>query len=477
NAATEPSFVARQPKVEANGYLVHREGYSHIEPSSPVSSRDVPSFTQLVEANLQLRVPLGSQQHFAYADLSLIFQRGGLYYKDGGNGDRVRIPNHDVMSLRPAFVPSELYVSWSPKPWFNVLAGKKRVTWGSGFAYNPTDLINPPKDPTDPNFQRAGNWLVRLEAPFEKFTATALFAPQALDTTAGIPSALVRYPSYAPADGPDLRDSHSHYLAAARLYWLVADADVNLVYYFSNYYQDGFAKKSRLGLSFSRYFFTDYELHVEALLSRGSSRGFADRDCMSGVARCSSTEGFAPTKLEADRIYPRVLVGTRRQFTNEALLSFEYYYQSDGYSRSEFRDALELLLRAKSAEANGAGTSVGTSVNTPTGSGTVGGSALPQRFSFNTLRRHYVIASYSQPHIYDDWTLGAVLVVGAEDLSGLFSPSVAWTAEEWLTLSLYGYVPIRGLGVNEAKLQGRSYSEYSLMPFDWRVLFEARAYY
>ncbi|HMA93623.1 MAG TPA: ABC transporter ATP-binding protein [Polyangiaceae bacterium] len=56
----------------------------------------------------------------------------------------------------------------------------------------------------------------------------------------------------------------------------------------------------------------------------------------------------------------------------------------------------------------------------------------------------------------------------------MVSPSIAWSASEWLSLSLLGYVPFRGSSANAAKIQGRRYTEYSLMPFDWRVLFEAR---
>ena len=60
-------------------------------------------------------------------------------------------------------------------------------------------------------------------------------------------------------------DGRAHYLAAARVYALFFNADVNLTYFFSNLYLDDFEDKSRLGLSVSRYFLTDYELHVEAL--------------------------------------------------------------------------------------------------------------------------------------------------------------------------------------------------------------------
>jgi hypothetical protein len=454
-----------QAAAEVNGYLDDRIAYGWLNPAGPISTQDTPSMSELVEANLQLRVDLGEKTRFVYADLSLVYQGGWLFYVDDGAGGRKAIADHDVPSLHPFVALSELYLSFSPRPWLNVLVGKKRTTWGSGFAFNPTDLVNPPKDPTDPNFQRAGNWVARIEAPFEKFTVTGLFAPQALYTQSGIPYAFLRYPDYPPAQGADVRDGASHYLLAVRLYMLLSDADVNLVTYFSNRYQDGFEKKSRIGLSFSRYFFTDYELHAEALLSRGSARMFPDHECAAGTVSCDASNAFAPTKLGAKAFYPRVIVGSRRQFSDESLLSLEYYYQGDGYSDREFADTLALLAAAKASGASGSSGQASS------------GSALPQRFSFDPLRRHYLIASYSKPRIRDDWTASAVLVAGLRDLSGLLSPSVAWSAREWLTLSVYGYIPIRGPGVGKARIADRSWSEYSVWPFDYRVLFEARAFY
>ena len=70
-----------------------------------------------------------------------------------------------------------------------------------------------------------------------------------------------------------------------------------------------------------------------------------------------------------------------------------------------------------------------------------------------------------------------VLIAGLRDLSGVVAPSVTWSAREWLTVGLYGFVPVRGLGVGEAKVGGRSLSEYSLAPNDFRVMLELRAFY
>ncbi len=458
DAASEPTRAAvpsdGKTTPEVNGYTDNRFSFTGVNRSGLMPTQEVPVLQEFLEANVQLRVYLvPSKLTFMYADASLFYQSGWLF-RSGGASRLTANSSHDIPALDPFFVPSELYLSASPRPWLNLLVGKKRITWGSGFAFNPTDLLSPAKDPTDPNFQRAGNWVARVELPFEKLTFTGLFAPEALYTQAGIPYAMFRYPSYPASDGTGTRDNASHYLAAARLYALLFDADLNLMYFFSNHYQDAFANKSRLGLSFSRYFFTDYELHVETLLSLGSARSLP---CAAG---CAAGPSFAQTKLESKTFYPRLIAGTRRQFSDESMLSLEYYFQGDGYSDHQFADAVQLIS---------------TSVTSAAASGQ--GGALPERFAFDPLRRHYLIASYNKPRIFDDWTVGAVLIAGLRDLSGLFTPSVSWSAKEWLTLSLYGYFPIRGLGVGEVAIGNRRVSEYSLTPFDHRVLFEARAFY
>jgi len=455
NSEAGAATVNKEPP-EVNGYLSNRLAFSRVNTSGLISTQDTPSVLELLEANMQLRVNLGSKQNFVYADASLFYQGGWLFHTDGT--DRLTAnSDHDIPALHPFFVPSEIYMSLSARPWLNFLVGKKRIIWGSGLTFNPTNLLSPAKDPTDPNLQRAGNWVARVELPFEKVTFTALFAPQALYTEAGIPYAMVRYPGYQSSNSEEVRDNATHYLAAGRFYALLGDADVNLMYFFSNHYQDDFKNKSRFGVSFARYFFTDYEFHVETLLSSGSARNFA---CEPGTVGCGDSPTFVPTKLESKTFYPRVLVGTRRQFSDESLLSLEYYYQGDGYTDGEFSRAVRLM--ATNVASTGAGDQ---------------SSALPQRFSFDPIRRHYLFASYSKPRIFDDWTVGAVLIAGLRDLSGLFSPSVSLSTKEWLSLALYGYVPIHGLGVGEVTASNRKVSEYSLMSFDYRVLFEARVYY
>ena len=224
--------TGKSVSAEVNGYVDNRFQYSYVNPNaSPASTINLPSLQEILEGNIQLKVSIGSKA-FVYSDLSLIYQNGWLYYDRDGMGGRMSVPDHDVATLHPFVVPSELYVSVSPKPWLNLLLGKKRIIWGPGFAFNPTDLINPPKDPTDPNFQRAGQWTARLELPFEKFTVSALFAPQVLYQTSGIPYAVMKYPDFPLADGTKPADGSYHYLLAARLYLLLFNTDINFFYFF-----------------------------------------------------------------------------------------------------------------------------------------------------------------------------------------------------------------------------------------------------
>lgn len=472
------SAEPKRPIAQVNGYIDNRFAYSYIDPNvTPVPTQDTPSLQEILEGNVQLKVNLGSKA-FVYTDISLIYQNGWLFYDKDGSGGRVQVPDHDVATLHPFVVPSELYVTYSPKPWLNFLVGRKRIVWGSGSAFNPTDLINPPKDPTDPNFQRAGQWLVRVELPFEKFTISALFAPQVLYQASGIPYAMLKYqscPTLTATTTPGMPtcsappDDDFHYLIAGRLYMLLFNSDVNLFYFFSNSYNDAFKNKSRLGASFSRYFFTDYELHAEMLFQMGSNKAVVSDACLNNAAACNPLTALTASKLENGQIYPRILVGGRTMFKDESTLSIEYYYQGDGYSDQEFADFIRLVSLP----------GVGSLLTSGATGSTTGGSsgALPTRFIFDPLRRHYLIASYTKPKIKDDFTVGATLIAGLNDLSAFFSPTFSWSAKEWLTLSLYGQIPIRGIPVGQAVINDTHISEYSLFSAAFRVLFEVRLFY
>jgi hypothetical protein len=494
DAPADSQVQAVKSETEVNGYVMERFTGSSVNLDSLGFSRDLPQVLNLMEANVQLRRPLWKEA-FAYADISGFFQQGGGFVERDANGRRVAAADHDVVSLRPILAMSELYLSYSPVPNVNLQLGKRRIVWGPGMANNPSDLLNPPRDPSDPNLQRTGSVVARVEVPTERVTFSFLASPQVLYTENGLPYQFLKYPGYAPnavvreqAIYPtpgilgqrlnvDPRDNEFHYLLAARVYALIFDSDVNFVYYFSNLYNDSFRNKSRVALTFSRYFFTDWELHLEAMFSEGTQRTYVNGPCVTSTEAAvgcvvSGNPLFSQSKLNEGLIYPRVLVGTRRAFADESTLTIEYLWVSDGYTPSQFQDFVRGISIARQ---QGFAAQVANAAGGGGGAGTNG--AIVPRFSFDPLRRHYLFITYSKPKIKDDWTIAGVLLAGLEDLSGVFIPSVTWNAMEWLNLQLSGFIPIRGLPVNQAEAGGKKYSEYSLFPYDARVFLEARAFY
>jgi hypothetical protein len=62
-----------------------------------------------------------------------------------GGGGRLRVGGG-----RHAFVARESYARWSAASWLDVEAGRRVLRWGVGYAFTPTGVLDPPRDPTDP---------------------------------------------------------------------------------------------------------------------------------------------------------------------------------------------------------------------------------------------------------------------------------------------------------------------------------------
>lgn len=464
-------FSAEALAAEANGYLDLRAQYTRSRPGGLIPADDLPHQSALLELNLQARHPL-AERSLVSGDLSLIGQLAGDFRGLDAQGANVALPPRDVLATHPLVSLNELYLSLEALPELTFLLGKKRLVWGSGLAFNPTDLLNPPKDPTDPTFQRSGSYLARVEVPLEKFAFTFLAAPMVTEQDNGLPFRLLTYPDW------DQRDTQYHYLLAARAYALWADADLNLMLFFGNRFPDAFERKARLGASFSRVFFTDYEAHFELLLQSGSARDGVSSECVENAAavlRCLSqgTPLVSKPGLSDPTLLPRVLLGGRKMFADDSLFSLEYLYQADGYDRAQFQalvDGLDLLREARQ---------LGAPLPALPLPGAASAEGVPQKLAFEPLSRHYLFLTYQKPRLREDFTLSATLIANLQDLSGLVSPSLSWSAREWLTLTAAFFAPFTAPTELDAQVKrtGERVSEYSLAPMRYRALLQARAHY
>lgn len=456
------------PEVEATGYLAGRFTFTRSRTWGLLPTDDQPQAQGLLEFNTQVKVS-PRPRSFGFSDVSLVANRSGAYHgwRDGRD---VALEDRPTAAALPVVSLNELYWSHEFAPALHLLVGKKRITWGSGMAFNPTDLLNPRRDPTDPTFQRAGAWVAQLEAPLEPLTLTLLAAPTLLMQSAGIPTQFLYWPEY------DKRDTQTHYQLAARAYALVAETDLNVMAFYGNRSVDAYEHPWRFGLSASRYFFTDQELHVEALLQQGSPRSYVKPDCVATLGNafgCAQQSGslYELRRLDDEAVLPRVLVGTRRQFTDESIASLEYLYQADGWTRADYQASADALVLLRDARALGV-------PGLPSAMPSTQGDGLPVRFAFEPRGQHYLFASYQRPRIRDDFTAQLVLVANLLDLSTLWTPSLSWSATEWMTLSAFAFLPLPGPDALAVKASdGTHVSEYGALPFAGRGMVEARLFY
>lgn len=488
-----PLLLFLPADLELQGSLSERAQATVPSEESLLSTREQPILLSLTEVNGQVRGGLLDDKLRLGVDASAFLTlQGGYADRDLESGQLVAIDEDEVTPPDPFLTLSEWWLSAEPIPHLMLTAGKKRTTWGSGQMFSPSDVLNPPRDPTDSALQRAGFLQLRADVAFESWTATALFAPYVLRTAHGLPAEVM-------ADD----DDELHYAAALRGYALLFDTDLNVWLVWSNRYGDAFENHTRLAFSLSRNLFLEHEVHADVLVEQGSTRSYINPDCVGGgiaLMRCAraGTAVADDVLLEADEVLPKILVGWRWMPPDGSMWTAEYLYQADGMIKSEYDDLKEIAVLAGQAQRSGA-----TGGLPVPGASSSGGGEAPVRVAFAPQRRHYLLLSWLKPQVADDFTLQAAAIIPVEDLSMLASGSVAWQAQEWLTLSVFGFLPVpspamlsyrtdddplgdlydevdpdwRGWFPRGATVEGGPHGDFDGSPFVARIMVEARAYF
>lgn len=479
-------------ELELQGSAAERAQATVPSAESLLSTREQPELSSLSELNVQVRGGLLDDTLRLGIDASAFVPlQGGYADRDVASGQLVEVDADTVTPPDPFVTLSEWWLSYEPFAHLQLTAGKKRTTWGSGQMVSPSDVLNPPRDPTDPALQRAGFLQARADAAFESFTLSALFSPAVLRTANGLPAKIL-------IDD----DDELHYAAALRGYALVADTDVNAWVVWSNRYGDAFENHLRYAFSLSRTIFLEHEVHADVLVEQGSTRQYVDPECVGGtraLVRCAmaGTAIADDELLDSELVLPKILVGWRWMPSDGSMVTAEYLYQADGMVRAQYDDLKEIAVLAGKAQRSG------TTGMVELPGMDAGGAETPVRVAFAPQRRHYLLLSWLKPQVADDFTLQASAIVPVEDLSVLASGAVTWQAQEWLSLSVLGFVPVpspamlsyrtdddplrdvydaiphewQGWFPRGATVEGGPHGDFDGAPFHARVMIEARAYF
>ena len=283
------------------GQLAEEITYRQVRRDSPVNPGNrllkLRELTNRVVADLELRGSLGGVLD------AVIRDRGFYLVEPSDTGSFHNTLEEGYLALR---LGTNVFVE----------AGKRSLPEGVGYAFNPVDFLSAPSDlpgadPDPAQFKqhRPGHYLLRLRGEAGPFSASVVYSPQ--------------------LDDVDSRNINRVDQLLLKVYALMRGHDVSVYLYHGTRWAGGATWATVLGQAL--------EVHGEASLQRGS-------DTRVPMVTGSPTDAlvrFAPR--EEDDLVARILIGGHYTFPNGVNVVAEYFYDGEGYSRSEFTRYFRLL--------------------------------------------------------------------------------------------------------------------------------------
>lgn len=302
------------------------------------------------------------------------------------------------------WVTREAYAQYGFGDGLSVRIGKQRVSWGSGFAWNPTSRLEPPKNPLNPSLEQQGALAVRTDWIPSAWAGVILVAAQSESAATDLPLA-------APA--------RTRRTGAVRARFLVRDTDVAVVF------SGGRNQRTLVGLDVGRTF-GPISAHAEA----------------------STYQGAELPPARDDQRFARLVAGllwTRDQTS----VSAEYFYNGEGYSQ----EMLDLYLaNLDAAYEHSIDPALPPAIQDVERRRYLALAAVPFSGGLG-LRRHYLQAAWSRGTSSGTWTAALRGVVELADGGTALTPGIAWSPTGHVTANLDAIV-----------LLGPDDSEYRLSP-------------
>jgi hypothetical protein len=270
---------------ELQGYLRARATHAVLDSHALLQgvTQNVPENFAVFEPNIQPKLRLFDNHITLAADISILFQSADPY---------------------ATLLVNDLYVQGSILDSIYIVAGKRRVVWGTGLSWNPTDLINPQRDLLEPARTRAGSLMLPMvDVALEQVTFSAYLTPPITYDKYGAPTK-VQSPFFG-----------------TRVFTNQFETDMSLMYFY-----DSVKMRHSIGTAASRIFFDNYEAHFEGILHFGP----VDRPASPDSDQCGPPVGPVPNFGGA------AVLGARRDWSDHSLLSVELLYSSAGYGPEEY---------------------------------------------------------------------------------------------------------------------------------------------
>ncbi len=342
--------------------------------------------------NLWLNLPAWSNSVVAegeasYSLASRVKITGGFvnrYDYAAGGHDRLRM--------------KELYLSWSVNSHWDVTAGKKILKWGTGYAWTPTGVLDPqrdPRDPTDRLSQYVGRELVEVRGTYGSHNFTAVYSSPHLFSK--------------------LQTRRREDQWAIKYNSLVRKLDYSLIASFG-----GEQTANRYGANATYVIGQALELHGELIAQRGSRLSYPMPIALENPRVTFAYPPYALLKEHDDRVFCKALIGANYTFPSGWNLVVEYYRDRQGLSAIE-RQRLDSFVQYNEEQSRLEAGWDPSKINLPAANllwtlQGIGG--------FNRSQ-DYFFARVARDRLANRWNIENIAIIGLHDGSSIWIPQVS----------------------------------------------------
>lgn len=312
------------------------------------------------------------------------------------SGD-IALPRHDF-SVRELALDASLGES------LDLVVGKKILKWGTGYAFNPTGVVEPQRSPSDPSDrlnQNDGRNLVSLTAFLGKTSLTAVFLNDA------------RYANSS------FRWGTSE--LALRAYAFLGGLDISLI----GHYREG--DRLEAGANGSYVIGENLELHGEILGKKGSSGLYHPIITSDDPRQEFDAYPYVALYAGSGRMFFKTLIGGQYTLDNGVNIALEYYHNDEGLSPREWQRWMN-FVKFQDAVIRGA---------VPAVPELVAASRMNLLWSLLTLSTRGTMRDYlfaRGAYADDTWGCEVICFMNAYDRSVVAMPTLTWKASAYVSL-------------------------------------------
>lgn len=357
--------------------------------------------------NLWLNLPVWSDSLVAEGEAS--YNLGQRFKVAGGFFNRYDYiaGGHDQFRVK------ELYLSWSMSSHWDFTAGRKILKWGVGYAWTPTGVLDPrrdPRDPTDRLSQYQGTDLVEVRGTYGRHNFTAVYAAHNL---------------FSKQQTGGRGDQW-----AFKYDSLVRKLDYSLIASLG-----GPGTANRYGANATYVIGQALELHAEYIAQRGSRLLYPLAITQDDPRITYPSPPYAPLKEHDEAIYSRELVGSNYTFPSGWNLVVEYYRDGQGLGKVERQRFDSFVLYNEDQHSLLAGTDPAQII-------------LPAANLLWTLQglggfsraRDYLFVRVARDRLAQKWSIENIAIFNLRDASSIWIPQVSFDFDERIgTYLRYSY--------------------------------------